>query len=188
MTRSQRGRRVRPRPSRGPCPRARRHFCTGLMSGTNTDRRTFTKRGSRKVEIKGKKAVVVGGASGMAKRVGGAAAREGRRRSRSSTCRRRPGAEVAASLGRHVPPGRRHRRGRGRAGARRRRRGARRPAHRGEHRRRRHREAHAEQGRSASARRLPPGDRAEPDRDVQPQPAAGVPHVDATSPRTASAA
>ena len=96
----------------------------------------------------------------------------------SSTWRRSKGAEVAKALGGTFHPvdiiddeGTE-------AAHRRRRRGARRPPHRRQHRRRRHRPAHAGQGRAAPARRVPAHDRPQPDRHVQPQPPAGLAHVE----------
>ena len=130
------------------------------------------------VEIQGKKAVIVGGASGMAK----ATAELLRQKGAEIAILDLPtsaGAEVAKALGGHVPRGRRARR-----------RSRSRPRW------------PTPSPRSAActsrstppvavtakrtltkegphpARRLPPHDRAEPHRHVQPQPAAGLPHVE----------
>ena len=140
------------------------------------------------MEIEGKKAVVVGGASGMAK----ASAELLAERGASVAILDLPtsaGAEVAARARRHVPPARRHRL-------------------------RRRRDRHQRGGRGARAalhiavntagggigmrtltkegphpldefRRI---DRAQPDRHVQPEPAAGRSTWRRTSPRTASGA
>ena len=126
------------------------------------------------VEIKGKKAVVVGGASGMA-RAAAERLHERGARSPSSTCRtRRAPRSPTRSAGRSTratsptapapkprwpPPSRRS------AGA----------AHRGQHRRRRHRQAHPHQGGPAPARRLPPVIELNLISHVQRQPAAAPP-------------
>ena len=147
-----------------------------------------TRGEERAVEIQGKKAVIVGGASGMARPRRSCCSREGRASIAILDLPTSEGAEVAKGLGGTFHPvdvtdddnveqaladavealGGLHiavNTAGGGIG-----------------------DAHAHEGRPAPARRVPAGDRAQPDRHVQPQPAAGLAHVDRTSPKTASAA
>ena len=118
------------------------------------------------MEIAGKSAIVVGGASGMARATAETFAAKGGRvaildRAQSA------GADVAKLLGGALRRVRRHRLRRDREGAARRRGVARRRAFLREHRGRRRRDAYAHQGRPALARSVPQGRRPEPGRELQ---------------------